>query len=124
MFVLLPVLVSNFIDVSAKSGHLDEDDLVERGQKYVKNLSDIPSASHMAAPSMAALSFGREYNSMELPQPSAFVVKRVTPPGASGLAVGLQAHAPATEVDYAALIAILGTAQISQQDIEFVSCLR
>ena len=38
---------SAFIDVSAKSGQLDEDELVERGHKYVKNLSEIPSAAYL-----------------------------------------------------------------------------
>ena len=117
----------NFIDVSAASrGVLDEEDLVERGQKYVKNLSDIP-ASHSAVATVSTSSFGRYYNSMELPQPSKAIVQRAAAPGTSGLGAGLVAHGAATavaapaSVDYAALIALLSTAHIAPNDIEFVS---
>ena len=118
---------SNFIDVSAKSGQLDEDDLVERGQKYVKNLSEIPSPSAVqqaAQPSVSALSFGRYYSALDLPLPSSAVVKRPQAPPSSALGAGLHAHAalPA-EVDYQTLLAVLAAATVPLHDLEFVSPL-
>jgi hypothetical protein len=38
-------LFSNFIDVSQQRDHLDEEDILERTQKYVKHLSEIPTTT-------------------------------------------------------------------------------
>lgn len=40
MFIRLYVLYSNFINVTAQPGALDDEDLAERGQKYVKQLAE------------------------------------------------------------------------------------
>jgi hypothetical protein len=67
---------------------LDEGDLVERGQKYVRNLSELPSYISLASPGAHAqqqanvlpTSFGRFYSSMQLPLPSSLITKRPPQP--------------------------------------------
>jgi hypothetical protein len=116
---------NNFIDVSAKSGQLDEDDLLERGQKYVKNLSEIPSNSMQTiAPSATSHSFGVYYNAMELPSPSSHVVKRTSVPSSassSSLSSGLAQSKMTGEIDYAALVNILSSASVPPHDIDFIT---
>ncbi len=107
---------SNFIDVSAKSGALDEEDLIERGQRYVKHLSEIPSSSQsvtqFGGPPLEA--FGPPHQQLPLPAPSPLIVKRT--PGTAVAPSRLTG-----EIDYQALVLILASATIIPQDIELVS---
>lgn len=113
---------NNFIDVSAKSGQLDEDDLLERGQKYVKNLSEIPTNAQSLAPSATSQSFGVYYSALDMPPPSSLIVKRTpAPSAASSLASNLAQARSTGEVDYNALVHILATAYVTPQDVEFIT---
>jgi hypothetical protein len=114
---------NNFIDVSAKSGAVDEDDLLERGQKYVKNLSEIPShLSSQGPPSATAHSFGVYYSALELPQPSGLVVKRAAvTASSSSLSSGIAQSKLTGEIDYAALVAILASASVTPQQADLIS---
>jgi len=173
----------NFIDVSqgmaaaggaggrhAAHTALDEEDLVERGNKYVRHLSELPAyitlgsvpnpgpagginaaagtlggaqwhpSSAVAAHALSPHMFGRYYNSQALPLPSSIVVKRAALPAhASALSAGLAAQShghPAAassssssssssagavvDTDYGALLQLLRTAHVAQQDAEFI----
>lgn len=119
---------NNFIDVSAKSGQLDEDDLIERGQKYVRNLHDIPSAATPTGlPNSAnSNSFGIYYSTLELPQPHSHIVKRVSaiaPPtnSTSTLASNIAQTRLTGEVDYSALVQLMANATVQSVDMEFIT---
>lgn len=113
--------------------------MMERGMKYVNNLNAIPSSTVPASPHSASLAagglsphsasaFGPVYSALELPLPSSHVVKRAGIASSSFNASGLSAGLAATqstrmtgEIDYAALVGILATANIQPHDREFVS---
>jgi len=137
-----------FIDVSAKGGTLDEDDLLERGQKYVNNLADIPLHAQATPNAAAAASFGPVYHCLELPPPYGAIVGRedggaesetsTSSRRPSGLSSSLahthhaRFHSQSQSLDSNsqhrhlqlqphALIGVLAHASIPQQDIEFIS---
>lgn len=122
----------NFIDVSAKSAQLDEEDLIERGQKYAKNLSEIPTsdATHTSANNASYNSFGVYYSAMDLPPPSSDIVKRVVTrtsdagrhaPSALAAGIAQRRSSFTGEVDYASLVHLLATAAVAGADVEFAA---
>lgn len=122
---------NNFIDVSSKPGTLDDEDLIERGNRYVRILSEMPASatqSALGAPSP----FGKEQGAMELPLPCASVIgkdaaataaapSRPSNPSALSSLMRPSQSASSLEVDYGSLVRLLSSASLSAQDAELIA---